>query len=160
MRRRLHPIVLGGALVTVLDIAAAFALSASRGGSPLRVLQGIAAGLLGAAAFQGGLWTAALGMLLHAVIAFGAAAVYYGVSRWWSWLVRHPVLSGIAYGVAVHVVMNQIVLPVSRVVVRRPPWTIFATMVLIHMVCVGLPIALAVAAAERRHSLARPGGHP
>jgi uncharacterized membrane protein YagU involved in acid resistance len=145
MRRGIHPVILGGSLVAVLDIAAAFALRGAFGSPPIRVLQGIASGVLGPAAFQGGMSTAALGMVLHVVIAFVVAAVYYVVSRWWPGLVRHPVASGLAYGVVVHFIMNEIVLPLSRVAFRRPPWYVALSMVVIHMVCVGLPISLSVA---------------
>ncbi len=150
MTRGIHPVILGGGLVAVLDIAAAFALRGAFGSPPIRVLQGIASGVLGPAAFQGGVSTAALGMVLHVAIAFVVAAVYYVVSRWWSWLVRHPVASGLVYGVAVHSVMNEIVLPLSRVTFRRPPWYVVVSMVAIHMVCVGLPISLSVAHADNR----------
>jgi uncharacterized membrane protein YagU involved in acid resistance len=148
MTRGSHPVILGGSLVAVLDIAAAFALRGAFGSPPIRVLQGIASGVLGPAAFQGGMSTAALGMVLHVAIAFAVAAVYYVVSRWWPGLVRHPVASGLTYGVAVHFVMNEIVLPLSRVAFRRPPWYVALSMVVIHMVCVGLPISLSVARAD------------
>lgn len=145
-----HPVVVGGAVAGVLDILAAFTLSAARGGSPVRVLQGIASGLLGSSAFQGGAATAFLGVTLHFFIAFVAAAVYYGASRVLPILVRRPVVSGLAYGVVVYAVMNLVVLPLSRVNFRTPPSSIVATLVAIHMLCVGLPIALAV----RRGSIA------
>ena len=52
--RLTHPVVLGGAAAGVLDIAAAFALRGAFGVPPVRVLQGIASGLLGPPASQGG----------------------------------------------------------------------------------------------------------
>ena len=143
--RYAHPVLVGGVLVGVLDILAAFALRAAYGGSPIGVLQGIAGGLLGPSAFAGGTATAALGLVLHFLIAFGAAAVYYAASRRLRVLVRRPVLSGLAYGVVVHAVMSQVVLPLSRLELRAVPWHYTATMVLIHMLFVGLPIALAIA---------------
>ena len=148
MMRRIHPVILGGSLVAVLDIFAAFALRGAFGTSPLRVLQGIASGMLGPAAFQGGTTTAALGMFLHVVIAFVVAAVYYAVSRWWSLLVRYPIPCGLAYGAAVHLVMNEVVLPLSRVTFRTPPWYFVVSMLAIHMLFVGLPVAVAVARAD------------
>jgi hypothetical protein len=148
--KRLHPVVVGGAIVGVLDIIAAFAVRAAFAGvRPAVVLQGIASGLLGPAAFRGGDATAALGMVLHFVIAFAVAAVYYVASRGWPVLVQRPIVCGMIYGVLVHVVMNQVVLPMSRVTVRPPPWSFVATMIVIHMVCVGLPVALTVARADR-----------
>ena len=150
MRLTHHPVVLGGLLVGVLDIAAAFAFYGAFGVRPIRILQGIASGLLGRESFGLGLASAALGLALHFVIAFGAATVYYLVSRRWRFLVERPILSGIAYGVVVYAVMNRVVLPLSRGGFRLPPWYFIAGGVLIHVLCVGLPIALAVHYSERR----------
>jgi hypothetical protein len=146
-----HPIVAGGLAAGVLDILAAFGLRAAVSGSaaPVRVLQGIASGMLGPAAFQGGAATAALGLGLHFLIAFGAAATFYAASRFLPVLERRPVASGLAYGVAVYLFMNQVVVPLSRAAGRTPPWRITAALVVIHMLFVGLPIALAVHRAAR-----------
>jgi hypothetical protein len=128
----------------VLDITAAFVVYGLRGSTPLRILQSIAAGLLGAAAFKGGLPTAALGLLLHFFIATTAAAVYYAASRRLDVLLRRPVVSGVLYGVVVYVVMNYVVVPLSAIG-RRPVLSpLAAVIVVVHMVCVGLPIALVV----------------
>lgn len=144
-----HPVVVGGVAAGILDILAAFAFRAAYGVSPVRVLQGIASGLLGPAAFQGGASTALLGLALHFLIAFVAAAVYYAASRVLPVLVERAVLCGLAYGVAVHLFMNQVVLPLSRVNFRTPPWQFVAVMIVIHMLFVGLPIALAVRRGSR-----------
>jgi hypothetical protein len=148
--RAVHPVVLAGILVGVLDILAAFAIRGAHGARPIVVLQGIASGMLGPAAFRGGAGTAALGMLLHLLIAFVVASLYYAASRRWSVLVRHPIVCGAMYGVMVHVVMNQVVLPMSRVTFRPPPWSFVATMIAVHILFVGLPTALTVAWAARR----------
>jgi hypothetical protein len=135
----------GGAVAGVLDLAAAMVLYGLRGARPMRVLQAIASGLLGAAAFRGGTATAALGCALHFLIALVAAAVYVGASRGLPVLIRRPVLSGLFYGVVVYFVMNWIVVPLSAI--PRSPFRpgMAATLVVIHMLFVGLPIALATA---------------
>src|SRR5471030_331245 len=74
-------IFLGGLIAGTLDILAAFLNLHRVGVAPERVLQGIASGLLGRSSFRGGMATAALGLFCHFLIAFGAAAVYYAVSR-------------------------------------------------------------------------------
>jgi hypothetical protein len=138
-------VLAGGLAAGVLDILAAFAVYGLRGVSPLRILQSIASGLLGARAFEGGYATAALGLALHFVIASGAAAVYYAASRFLPSLVRWPLAWGAAYGVAVYLFMNFVVLPLSAVAQR--PFVITTTAVailIVHIVCVGIPIALAV----------------
>jgi hypothetical protein len=50
--------------------------------------------------------------------------------------------------------MNEIVLPLSRLPMgpRTPPVSLTLTMVAVHMICVGLPIALTVARADRQES--------
>jgi hypothetical protein len=133
----------GGLLAGVLDIGAAFATSALAGRGPVRVLHAVASGLLGAEAFRGGAPAAALGLGLHFVIALGAAAVYGAASRLFPALVRRAVPAGLLYGVAVYFFMNLVVLPLSAVpfkVAFTPAG--LAQGLLIHMTCVGLPIAL------------------
>src|SRR5713226_274768 len=78
-----------------LDITAALVVYGFFGLKPMRLLQGIASGLLGPKAFSGGLATALLGLLCHFLIAFGAAAVYLVASWVASFLVEHAVVSGV-----------------------------------------------------------------
>jgi hypothetical protein len=96
-RSQALPVILwGGFSAGVLDISAAFI----RWGKPVRLLQGIASGLLGPRAFQGGKGTAALGLALHFFIAFSAAAVYYAASRRLAFLRQRALVWGMFYGVA------------------------------------------------------------
>ena len=112
--------------------------------SPVRILQSVASGLLGPDAFKGGASSAALGLLLHFFIATVAAAVYYAASRKLTALLRRPVLFGALYGVAVYVFMNHLVVPLSAVPKRPFDLGQAAILVVVHVVCVGLPIALAI----------------
>jgi hypothetical protein len=143
-RGRLRPILLAGAAAGLLDITAAFATWAPKGVSPVRILQGIASGLLGAKSFRGGAAAAALGLAFQFLIATTAAAVFFGASRKLPALARRPFASGALYGIAVYGVMYGIVMPLSRV--HRSPfsWTATAIAVLTHVVCVGIPIAVVV----------------
>ena len=135
-------ILWGGIICGVLDITAALIVYGFYGLKPTPLLQGIAAGLLGARARDGGLATAFLGLFLHFFIAFSAATVYVTVSRWVRFLVRHAVLSGISYAVAVYFFMNNIVKPLSAA--RKYPFSLEMMLIgiVIHIFCVGLPIAL------------------
>lgn len=145
----LRTILSAGFICGVLDITAAIVVYGFFGLKPISLLQGIAAGLLGARAREGGLSTAALGLFLHFFIAFSAATVYVAVSRWVSFLLRQAVLSGVVYAVAVYFFMNNIVKPLSAG--RQYPFS-FQMMVIgivIHIFCVGLPIALVT----RRYSV-------
>jgi uncharacterized membrane protein YagU involved in acid resistance len=146
--RALPAIFWAGLVCGILDITAAFVVYGFLGAKPIPLLQGIAAGVLGPRSFQGGLATAFLGLLCHFVIAFSAAAVYYAASRGLSFLREHAVTSGVLYGIAVYFFMNRVVVPLSAA--RHYPFS-FKMMVIgvvIHIFCVGLPIAIAV----RRYS--------
>ena len=140
----LPTILTAGIMCGALDITAALVVYGQFGLMPQRLLQGIAAGLLGESAFEGGFATAALGLVCHFIIALSAAAVFYAMSRKWSTLVEHVVISGPLYGVAVYFFMQRVVLPLSNAV--RYPFTIRGMIigVVIHIFCVGLPIALVV----------------
>lgn len=140
-------ILLAGSIAGVLDILAAFAIHSAA--PPGVILQSIASGLLGPAAFRGGVSTAALGLLLHFVIATTVAALYFSAARVVGALVRRPVLSGAAYGVAVYLVMNTIVLPLSRLNMRPQSRFVIFWTVVAHIVCVGVPIALVARRAAR-----------
>ena len=137
-------ILWGGLLAGVGDIMFAFVVSWLRGVGPVRVLQSVASGLLGRAAAEGGLATAALGALLHFLIAFVWAAVYWLASRRLEVLARRPVVCGLLYGVVVYFFMYFVVLPLSAIYF---PLTRTASSILLnaagHMLLVGLPIALA-----------------
>jgi hypothetical protein len=133
----------GGLICGALDITAAFLVYGAFGARPIPLLQGIAAGLLGRAAFNGGLSTALLGLLCHFFIAFSAAAVYVLASRGMAVLARRPAIAVPLYGIAVYFFMQLAVLPLSRSVKR--PFSLEMTIigVVIHIFCVGLPIAVA-----------------
>ena len=143
-------IFFAGLLAGVLDITAAFVTWVPQGVPAVRILQGIASGLLGPQAFHQGMAAALLGGAVHFLIAFSAAAVFYLASRKIDFMTRRPILSGVLYGVCVYLMMYWIVMPLSRF---HPPQTITRSIIAIitHMICVGLPISLMV----RRFSPAR-----
>ncbi len=141
----LRAIVAGGLLAGVLDLTAAIVTNRFRGIAPVRILQSIATGILGAESYTGGFRTALLGTALHFVITFGAATVYYAASRWLRFLVNQAVISGLFFGIAVYWFMNLVVLPLSAFphkITFRPALVI--TGLIVHMLCVGIPIALCV----------------
>jgi hypothetical protein len=141
-------VLLGTLTVGVLDLIDAMVFFGLRGVAPVRILQSIAAGLLGRDAFRGGPATAALGALLHFFIAFGIVCVYYLVSRRLGILTRHPVLCGLLYGVLVLVIMNRVVIPLSAAVTGPMSLPVLVNGLLIHALGVGLPSALFARAAR------------
>ncbi|MCU1286842.1 MAG: hypothetical protein JWO13_3192 [Acidobacteriales bacterium] len=145
--RALPAIVLGGLTAGILDITAAFVTWVPRGVSPVRILQGIAKGALGAKAYEGGLATAALGLAFHFLTAFTATTVFYLASRKIAWLTQQAIAAGVVYGVAVYLFMYFVVMPLASIKPLLTPSAIVIA-VLTHIFCVGLPISITV----RRYS--------
>jgi hypothetical protein len=136
-------ILWGGLACGVLDIIAGFVIYRFFGARPMRLLQGIASGLLGPRAFTGGIATALLGLVCHFLISFAAATVYVGGSALVPVLGAHTIVSGMLYGVAVYFFMNHIVVPLSAAPRRPFSSKMMVIGLVIHMFCVGLPIAVA-----------------
>ena len=136
----------GGLACGVLDITSALVSYGLIGVKPIRILQSVASGWLGPAAFQGGIPTALLGAASHFLIAFSAAAVYYAASRKLAFMRRQPFLAGILYGEAVFFFMHFVVIPLSHA--RQSPMSTAIPFLVAgplgHPFFVGLPIALAV----------------
>jgi hypothetical protein len=136
-------IAVGGAIAGALDILGAFAVYWPA--APAGILRSIAAGVLGpAAARSGGAGAAALGLLLHFVIAGGAATAFVGACRVAPGLTRRPWLTGPLFGLAVFLAMNYLVIPWSAIGRWPGPWsTTTLQVVAVHLIGVGPPIVLA-----------------
>jgi hypothetical protein len=108
-----------------------------------RVFQFIASGALGVRAFHGGLAAALLGVTFHFIIAIGAAAVFYLLTRRWTWPLRVPFAAGPIYGFGVFLFMHYLVVPLSAAP-RQPPASAgsIANLIFSHVFFVGIPIAL------------------
>lgn len=138
--------VLAGALLAgTLDLAFTMSFWGLKADMPaLRFLQRVASGLLGPAAFDGGLSTAGYGLALHYGIAFTMALVYFLAARRSAVLRRRPILSGAVYGLMLYLIMNLVVVPLSA---ASPPsmdpmWV--ASSVAVHVLLIGIPIAIFV----------------
>jgi hypothetical protein len=156
--KNLKPIVYAGALVGVLDITAACINAyVASGSTPARLLQGVAGGLLGRGSYNGGLATATLGLVMHFTMAFTVATIFYLLRSLFPMpkKLSGVVAVGLLYGAAVFVVNNFGTaaflswfrsLYLHTPVVYKPPmgWS----QLVIHLICVGLPIALVM----RRYS--------
>ena len=144
--RAFNTIVYGGLMVGILDMLFAFTFyGLILGARPLRIFQSVAAGLLGrTAAFEGGVRTFLLGILLHFVVACCIATVYYVASLILPVLIRHPVISGLMYGMIAYLGMNYLVVPLSAIGRRSAPLQIpiFLTEIIGHAFLVGLPLGL------------------
>jgi uncharacterized membrane protein YagU involved in acid resistance len=158
-------ILWGGLSAGTLDITAAFIdVRLSYGMGPERLLQAVASALLGPSSFNGGVATAALGLALHFTVAFTAATIFYLLSRRFPGLLRWPLLAGPAYGAMVFLFMYRVTIPLTIELrslylanFSRPPfpalrWQQFV----IHLVCVGLPIALCARRFQQRPTPGKP----
>jgi hypothetical protein len=138
------PILFAGLVAGTLDISDALIFYYIRSNvAPMRLLQGIASGVLGKQAFSGGWGTAALGLALHFLIATIWAALFILAARSLPVLRRYAIPCGIAYGCVVYVVMNYVVVPLSRSHGTPPHATVPLINAIAALVfCIGIPIAL------------------
>jgi uncharacterized membrane protein YagU involved in acid resistance len=135
-------ILAAGFVCGVLDALAAIVLTAALGGATTRMFQGIARGVEGAAALQQGAKSVMLGVALHFVIAIVAAAVYYFASRVLPVLIDRALIGGVLYGIAVHLFMTFVVIPLSAIGPRPFVLGVFLYLLAIHMIVVGPSISL------------------
>jgi uncharacterized membrane protein YagU involved in acid resistance len=137
-------VLVGGTIGGALDLAFALSFAAYSGVAPLRLLQTIASGALGIAAFAGGLGTAILGTAFHFGISYLWAALFLAVAWRFRELARHPLLPGVVFGVVVFLAMRLVVLPLSAFpypITFAPVATVLD--LLSHMFLFGVPIAAA-----------------
>jgi uncharacterized membrane protein YagU involved in acid resistance len=106
-------IAAGGAVIGTLDLAFAILFWLRHDVAPVRILQSIARGWLGDAAFEGGAAAAWLGAVSHYCIATMFVVAYYLAARRMPKLLAHPVRNGLGYGVLLYLAMNFVVLPLS-----------------------------------------------
>ena len=135
-------VLLSALFAGVLDLTATGLLMRSQGIPLQRLLQFIASGAIGPSASEGGRKTARLGLFLHFLIAFLWASAYFATQRSLPTLHTDPLLAGAIFGAIVHLIMSLIVLPLSRAPKRPFSPRAFIVQLLIHIVCVGTPIAL------------------
>jgi hypothetical protein len=130
-------VVWGGLIIALGDISFAITLWFSWNAAGIeRVFQTIAVGVLGKASFEGGVASALLGAALHVFMATMFVLVYTLVARRIPALLRKPFVYGPAYGVVLYVIMNFVVMPLSRVGAspsfKHPDWIAYS--VLAHMI--------------------------
>lgn len=149
-RRTWHLVLLGGALAGLADFIYPSVKELMAGGPWTRPWIGVASGLLGATAREGGAAMVALGVALHVVICIAAAFVLYGVVRALTFLPRHWLPLAVLHGVAVLLTMNYVILPLSAIGRSIYPLEQLHVQAFWHIVLVGLPTGFFVARALRR----------
>ena len=135
-------IALSSVVAGTLDLFSAVVLAKKRGMSFASLLQFVASGALGEAAFQGGLSTVMAGMFFHYLIALIWAGAYFLLGRTLPDTLMHPFVCGTLFGIVVHLVMSFVVIPLSRTPKKPFAWQPWLIQLAIHITLVGLPIAL------------------
>jgi hypothetical protein len=136
-------VLAGGGTCALLDCLAATIDFGMRGVSFERLWQGVASGALGRSSFQHGAASALLGLFFHVLIAMTAALVFNIAARFLPALISHYIVSGILYGIVVYLFMNFVVIPMSALPHRPIVLSAAIKGLIVHMICVGLPISVA-----------------
>ena len=133
-------LLLTGLLAGLLDAAAALLFFLARGNKqPGMLFRYIASGVFGPAAFGPGKRMVALGVLFHFLIALFWVGVFFGAYPWVLLLHADPLVVAAGYGLLVWVIMNLVVLPLSRVKPRPFSVSFIVVNILILVVTIGLP---------------------
>ena len=111
----------------------------------MSALQYVASGIMGDAAFAGGIATALFGLVLDFIMITIMAGVFvFSVDRI-PLLRRNVIVGSILYGFGVFIVMNLIVLPLSAApALPAPPVWLLIELVLQHILLIGLPLGILV----------------
>ena len=144
-------ILTGGALGGLLDILFAISFAGYNGMPPERLLQVVASGALGKAAFTGGMPAAAFGLACHFALSFVWMAIFFFAARRMPALASKPLPAAVGYGLLVFFTMRLIVLPLSAfprpVAFNAFSWGMD---ILSHIFLFSLPIVWATRKVPRR----------
>ena len=139
----LRAILLTGLLAGTFDITGACTWAYVSGGtSPIVILKFIASGAFGReAAFSGGFPMAIVGLVFHFIIAYSWTVVFFLLYPRLTFLSRNRIVTAIGYGAVIWVVMNLLVLPLTRIPQRSitPKSAIIGAMIL--MGAIGVPLS-------------------
>lgn len=147
MASTLGSVVQTGLIAGTLDITENIVFNAFRHITPAMIFQYIASGLTGAWAFHAGGQSVALGVAIHYTIAMFWTVLYWVLSGPMPILIRRPVTCGLLYGGLVYIVMNFVVLPLTRIPHPHAAVTLASRIsaLLPLLVCIGLTVALLTA---------------
>lgn len=143
----LRDILLGGFFAGLADFIYPTVKTVMAGGSWMRPWKGVASGLFGKAAHDGGIGMVVTGAALHFFICFVAAALLYLIASRVKWLPRQWFVLGILYGIAFLAVMNYVILPLSAIGRGIYPLDNIHVTAFVHILLVGWPTAFFVSRA-------------
>ena len=107
-----------------------------------QIFRGIASGAFGKSAFQGGKIMAVDGVIFHYINAFCFSVFYFFVYPIFKFSKNHPVLAGIIYGIFVWLIMNLVVIPLSKIGWSPIHFLPAVEAILILIFMVGIPVSL------------------
>jgi hypothetical protein len=139
-------ILTAGLLAGTLDITTALVLYAVRTGkNPLLVCRYIASAVFGKeAAYSGGNGMVAAGFVLHYIIAFIFTIVFFLLYPKIHVFIKNKFAAGILYGLFVWIVMNLLVVPLTRIPSFHLTLSNAVQNIIILMLAIGLPVSLIV----------------
>lgn len=153
LARAHHPalrgILLGGFFAGLADFIYPSVKTMIDGGSWMRPWKGVASGIFGQAAHDGGLGMVVVGIALHFFICLVAAALLYAIASRIRWLPRQWIALGILYGIVFLAVMNYAILPLSAIGRGIYALETIHVTAFFHILLVGWPTAFFVSRALR-----------
>lgn len=135
-------IALSGLLVGSLDIIAALVNFYTRTGKdPVIVLKYIASAVFGSSAFSAGYKMAVFGLVFHFVVAFAWTIFFFLVYPKLKLLSWNRIVTGIIYGIFIWLIMNLIVVPITKASTGVFDLRQAIVAVLILIGAIGLPLS-------------------
>jgi hypothetical protein len=135
-------LLFAGFIVGTLDIIAActqYYLKTGKG--PEGVLKFVASGLFGKDAFTDGKSMIVAGLVIHFLIAMTFTFIFFLLVKNIGLLRENRLVTGLLYGACVWVVMNKLVLPLTKAPALKHDTSASLQAMAILIVCVGLPLA-------------------
>lgn len=158
MNRFIKAVLLTTLIAGTLDIIAAHVhFTINAGTFPAKMFYGIASGAVGRkAAFSGGAEMFVLGFFIHYFISFSFTLLFFLVYPAFSKISPNKYLNGAVYGIFVWLVMNFLVLPLTRL--PQGPFVFDlnkAIGLLVLMVVFGLPVSIMADRYYRKTSMSK-----
>lgn len=136
-------LLLAALVAGTLDALGAIITYTLRGGhQPARIFRFIASGVFGRKAASGGAEMVVYGVLFHYVIASCFTCAFFIAYPRLPFLRRSPWLVGLVYGIFIWVVMNGIVVPLSRTPPATFTWSGILIGIGVLVIAIGLPVSL------------------
>ena len=131
-----------GLIVGTLDILAACSYYFIKTGkNPVMILKFIASIVFGNEALAGGNIMLFCGLIFHFVIAFSFTLFFFWIFFKIPALSKNRILTGIIYGIFISLVMQLLVVPLSRTPKQPFNFTNAVINVIILIVCIGIPLS-------------------